>query len=478
MAQNFVGTNNINLLFPDGQFGTRLAGGDDASSERYIFTYLIDLGKKIFIPEDYNILPPQDDDGYEIEPQFYAPIIPMILVNGCDGIGTGYSSKIKPCNPRDLHGNIKRILKGEKPKAMAPWYRHFTGTIEKMEPGKYLCRGKYDIIDDDTIHITDLPIDTWTNNYKEFLNGLVYGDNGKKKKQKKPETETKPKRGAAKGTAKGKQSKKNKRLQSTAKRSRTAKVARTNTIGELIKSIKEDCTDIRVSFTIKFKPGKLKGLIKSGQLETDLKLVTSLNLTNMHLFNAEGKIKKYKTYGAILQDFSKVRLDLYQKRKNYLLGEWKREVDLLSWKIKFIEKVIGGEIVVFKNGRSKKREEVINRLIELGFPELQVGSENKPSYNYLTNTRLFDLTEEEIEKLRKQLENKEEEIAILEGKTPSQMWDEELDVFMEEYDKWETKVIEEYEARLRGKGKTSRKPKRAPSKKSVKSKADDEVIEI
>lgn len=475
MAQNFVGTNNINLLFPDGQFGTRLAGGDDAASERYIHTYLVDLGKKIFIPEDYDILPPEYDDGHKIEPKFYAPIIPMILVNGCDGIGTGYSTKIKPCNPRDIYANLKRIINGEKPKAMTPWYRHFTGTIEKIEPGKYVCRGKYELIDNDTIHITDLPIGTWTNNYKEFLYELLYGEsaNGKKKKGS-TDTETKPK---GKKTAKGKAgSKKNKRLQAAAKRSKTAKVAKTNNIGELIKSYTEDCTDIRVSFTIKFKPGKLKGLIKSGKLETGLKLATPLNLTNMHLFDEEGKIKKYKTYSAILQDFARVRLKLYQDRKDFLLDKWKREADILQWKIKFIEGVIKGEIVVFKNGRSKKRAEVIKRLVELGFPEFQVGSETKPSYNYITSILLFNLTEEEVEKLRKQLEDKEEEIAILEAKTPSQMWDEELDIFMDAYDKWETQIIEEYEARLKGK-KGSKKPRRSPSKKNVKA-SDDDVIEI
>ena len=83
---------------------------------------------------------------------------------------------------------------------------------------------------------------------------------------------------------------------------------------------------------------------------------------------------------------------------------------------------------------------------------------------------------EEVEKLRKQLEDKEEEIAILEAKSPSQIWDEELDIFMEAYDEWETLLIEEYEARLRGK-KVSKKPKRSPSKKNVKA-SDDEVIEI
>ncbi len=158
MAQNFVGTNNINLLMPNGQFGSRLCGGKDSASPRYIFTQLDQIGKKIFIENDFDILQHQEEEGKGIEPFFYAPIIPMILVNGSVGIGTGYSTTIESCNPRDICDNLKRVLNGEKPKLMMPWYRHFTGTIEKVDKNQYICRAKYDIISDDTIHITDLPI--------------------------------------------------------------------------------------------------------------------------------------------------------------------------------------------------------------------------------------------------------------------------------------------------------------------------------
>jgi DNA topoisomerase-2 len=82
MAQNFVGSNNINLLIPSGQFGTRLKGGDDSASERYIFTLLNQITRAIFPKHDDAILEYLNDDGTPVEPRFYAPIIPMILVNG------------------------------------------------------------------------------------------------------------------------------------------------------------------------------------------------------------------------------------------------------------------------------------------------------------------------------------------------------------------------------------------------------------
>ena len=102
MAQNFVGSNNINLLVPSGQFGTRLQGGKDSASERYIFTFLNNITRAIFPAVDDNILKYLDDDGQIVEPLFYAPIIPMVLVNGTKGIGTGFSTDIMCYNPLNI----------------------------------------------------------------------------------------------------------------------------------------------------------------------------------------------------------------------------------------------------------------------------------------------------------------------------------------------------------------------------------------
>lgn len=484
MAQNFVGSNNINLLKPIGQFGTRLCGGADAGSARYIHTQLDNLGKKIFIENDHEALEDlqQYEDGKEIEPKYYAPIIPMILVNGSKGIGTGYSTTIEPCDPRDVYANIKRIMAGEKPKAMKPWYRHSNGPIEKVDTNKYVSRAKYDLVDDDTIHITDLPVGTWTDNYKAFLNALLDQSAEQKADDKRnAKNSGKGSKGAkgAKGSRARSGSKKQaKFLAKKSQASRTAKVAKSNPIARYIKTYTEDCTDIRVSFTITFHPGKLRGLLKNGTLEKHLKLVTPLNLTNMHLFDETGKLRKYNSYSAILKHFVRVRLDLYQKRKDYLLGKWRQEMDILKWKVKFIEAVISEKIVVFKGGRSKKKAEVIERLEELKYPKFILGQEKNASYNYLTDIKLFDLTEEKVEELRKLLREKKEEIATLECKSPSQMWDEELDDFMDAYDKWEAECDEEYDELMSSKnGTAGKKRKRQPRKTAAKKKANDSESE-
>ena len=93
MAQDFIGSNNINILEPIGQFGTRIMGGSDSAQPRYIHTCIPDIVPYIYKKEDMNVLTYNDDDGFLVEPEFYVPIIPMILVNGSEGIGTGWSSK-------------------------------------------------------------------------------------------------------------------------------------------------------------------------------------------------------------------------------------------------------------------------------------------------------------------------------------------------------------------------------------------------
>jgi len=430
MAQNYVGSNNINLLLPIGQFGSRLAGGKDASSPRYIHTKLNSLCKKIFIKEDFDVLKQQIEDNEMIEPVYYAPIIPMILVNGTEGIGTGYSTSVEPCNPRDICQNIKRFLKGEKLKKMIPWFRYFTGEIIEEEPGKYICKAKYEILGKDTIHITELPIGIWTDNYKAFLSNLSQNK----------ETDTKSSK------------KKKKSFNIKKEKSRTSKVSKKNNIGQYIKNYTENCTEIRISFTIFFHKGKLDELLKNDKLETDLKLSVRLNLNNMHLFTPDGKIKKYKSNIDILKEFSLVRIEIYQKRKDHLLGKWRREMDILSWKVKFILGVRNGEILIYdiRDKTSKKESEIIMRLEELKFPKFIVGEnllqKKEPSYDYLTSTGLFSLTEEKIKKLQKELECKKKEICILEQKTAQEIWEEEIDLFLEEYTIWEEKEDKKYKS--------------------------------
>ena len=175
MAQNFVGSNNINLLMPNGQFGTRLMGGKDSASERYIFTQLNPVAKALFLQADLapEVVDYLDDDGLSVEPVFYAPIIPLLLVNGAKGIGTGFSTDILCYNPKQIIEHLKRRLLDSDFDGMSeefvPYYQGFKGSIAKIEPHKYLVKGCYEKAGANKIRVTELPVGTWTEDYKVFL---------------------------------------------------------------------------------------------------------------------------------------------------------------------------------------------------------------------------------------------------------------------------------------------------------------------
>jgi DNA topoisomerase-2 len=172
LANDYTGSNNINLLEPCGQFGTRLMGGKDASQTRYIFTKLTKEARKLFDPKDDAILNYLDDDGRSIEPDFYMPTLPMVLVNGTEGIGTGFSCYVPPFNPDDIKENIKRFLCGEEVVPMKPWFRGFKGKVFKDEAGLWITEGTCR----DTgsrLKVTELPPGRWTQDYKEYLDSLA-----------------------------------------------------------------------------------------------------------------------------------------------------------------------------------------------------------------------------------------------------------------------------------------------------------------
>ena len=171
MAQDHCGSNNVNLLVPSGQFGTRLLGGKDAASPRYIFTRLDPLARCIFHEDDEMLLNYLDDDGLSIEPTYYMPIVPLVLINGSEGIGTGWSTSIPNYNPNDVIANINRLLDGEDMQAMSPWYRDFHGSIHPMplNENRFHVRGCVEKLNTTTLRITELPIGVWTNTYTTTL---------------------------------------------------------------------------------------------------------------------------------------------------------------------------------------------------------------------------------------------------------------------------------------------------------------------
>ena len=171
LANDYVGSNNINLLEPCGQFGTRLMGGKDASQTRYIFTRLSNQTRSIFDAKDDAILNYLDDDGRSIEPEFYMPTLPMVLVNGTEGIGTGFSCYVPPFNPKDIRENILNHITGKPIQKMKPWFRGFKGRVFEQDD-TWITEGVWKVISR-TIKVSELPPGRWTQDYKEYLDTLV-----------------------------------------------------------------------------------------------------------------------------------------------------------------------------------------------------------------------------------------------------------------------------------------------------------------
>lgn len=189
LAQNFVGSNNLNLLVPSGQFGTRLAGGKDAASSRYIFTRLAPQTRKIFDPADNNVLRYVTDDGQKVEPEYYAPILPMILVNGAEGIGTGFSCYVPPFDPEVIRHNIRCALKQVEMAPMVPYFRGFKGRVVKTKEHTWVLEGMYER-EGSQIRVTELPPGKWIQDFKEHLDDLV--EKGTIQKFENHSTETNP----------------------------------------------------------------------------------------------------------------------------------------------------------------------------------------------------------------------------------------------------------------------------------------------
>ena len=382
MAQNYVGSNNINLFEPRGQFGTRLAGGKDSASERYIFTLLNKLTRLIYPSVDDNILKYLNDDGQCVEPIYYVPIIPIVLINGAKGIGTGFSTDIMSYNPLQIINRLELMLKNNNNYKMItidPYYEGFQGTIDKIDEGKkYLIKGIYEIINENKVKINELPIGTWTQDYKEFLESLI---------------DTKKK-------------------------------------DSIVKDFNDNSTDTRVNFTIEFKPGTLKELLDKkiehniNGLQKFLKLYSIQSTCNMHLFNNKEQLKKYYNPEEIIDDYYDTRLQYYGIRKEFLLNKLNSDLKLISNKTRFINDNLNSKIDL----RKKKKDEIITLLNKMKFDDIY-----NNDYEYLRKMPMDSVCEESIEKMKKEKNEITSSIIDLESSSNQEIWLKELLILKEEY---------------------------------------------
>jgi DNA topoisomerase-2 len=411
MAQQYIGSNNINLLVPSGQFGTRLHGGKDASSPRYIFTAISPLAKLIFREEDLPVLNYLNDDGMSIEPEYYIPIIPLVLVNGGIGIGTGFSTNVPNHNPDDIitaceniakHGNTDVTIQPPM-----PWYLGFKGTISLPKPGSYQSKGIWTWIDDTTIEISELPVGTWTEDYKSYIEALIAGNS------------------------------------------------------PVLKDYEYHCTTKNVKFILKLYPGTRN--VVEATFENDFNMTNGrMSVNNIHLFGENGAICKYSDTTHVIKEWAKVRLTKYTERKAHQIKTMEHDYMILSARVRFIQEIIAKTLKVM----NVKMVDLEKQLSEKGYPvdvkpdiaktddanegegdgddSEVVPIKTNSGYNYLTRMPIHQLTAERKAALEKQADDLQMKIDALREKTVQAIWLEELAELRTAWTAFRKDIEEEY----------------------------------
>ena len=429
-----MGSNNINLLLPNGQFGTRNQGGKEAASARYIFTALSPVARHLFNEEDDHVLHFLEEEGQSIEPAHYLPILPLCLVNGAQGIGTGWSTTLPPYNPRAIIANLKRMMGGEEPVAMVPWYKGWAGTVERADPTRYSLTGCFSRDVDEEGHetelaITELPAGRWTRDYKTWLEAGLCGGEAKAGEKKKPE--------------------------------------------DLVEELREHHAENRVHFRLSVP--RLESFVTDEAVIKKFGLRTTLSVANLVLFDFEGKIRRYEDEREILKEWYGHRLTLYEDRRAFLLARLGREHALLANRVKFIQGVIAGGLTINK----VKRQPLLRSLQAFGLAKMSAlqamldpwkdlgpglkgkaaaaaadaeagedagpDEENKAGaeadlgegdvppkeYEYLLGMPMWSVTEERVEALIEEMRKKRQARDDLEGLDARALWVRDLDAFEE-----------------------------------------------
>ena len=353
LAQNFVGANNLNLLEPSGQFGTRLAGGKDAASARYIFTRLAPLTRKIFDPADNAVLEYVVDDGQQVEPVCYVPIVPMILVNGAEGIGTGFSCYVPPYDIEIVKHNIMCALKQVAMVPMVPHFKGFKGRVAKTKDHTWVLEGVVHG-EGSRLHVTELPPGKWIQDFKEHLDDLV-----------------------EKGT---------------------------------IQKFENHSTETTPDFHIWGATFTLEAATK------ELGLTKTIHTSNMYLIGPNGAVKKYESPEEILVDYIGLRLEVYKKRKAWLLKQFDSEIGWLSEKARFIRDVA-----------VTPKLHVFNVPLEQIRTQLKREKYDEALWPKLLDIKTYQYTKEEVEKLQALVAKRQGERAALKATSVTQLWINNID---------------------------------------------------
>ena len=330
----------------------------------------------------------------------------MQLINGGKGIGTGFSTDIMNYNPLTIIDYITSLLENKGlATPLVPFYSGFKGTILPLTESKYLIKGVYEILSDKQVRVTELPIGTWTDDYKKYIEELI---------------DVKPAPAAAAAVA-----------EADGKKPSKKKVKSVNQVKDYI----DMSTDTSVDITITFAPGVIselkdesagegEGETACNALDKLLKIYTTRSTTNMHVFDETEKLIKCAKVEELIAHYYQVRMDYYIKRKAYQVIALEKEASVLSNKARFISELLEDTLDL----RKKKTAEVSALLKGRGYSII----DEDEDYKYLVRLPMDSVTAENVEKIMAERDRKNADLASLKETTEPQIWLNELGLLRKE----------------------------------------------
>jgi DNA gyrase/topoisomerase IV subunit A len=356
MAQRFK--NSMPVLEDIGQFGSLRS--PEAAAPRYIATKLHRNFRLLY--KDFELLESRYEEGNEIEPKYFLPIIPTVLLNGGSGIAVGFSTNILNRNPMNLIDSCLKSLEGKRYTEPSPWYREFEGSCDLLDTPdskfSWLFSGKYEIKNTSTVVVSELPPSI---TYEKFDQHLIDLEDSRR-----------------------------------------------------IVSYDNNCKS-DINYVIKFRREDLKTLTDSSRLNRFLKMEEK-QTENFTVLDEFGKLKVFTSASEIIEYFVAFRLTFYDKRKKYLIDKAEQELLVLSNKARFISDIISSKLKV----NNVPRKEIILYLQTADYDEVN------GSYQYLLSLPIYTLTKETYEELRLAESQKIDEIAKLKAMEPKQMYKDDL----------------------------------------------------
>jgi len=459
MAQDYVGSNNLPLLLPSGQFGTRAKGGIDSASPRYIFTALSPMSRYLFPEADDVLLTHLTEDGQEVEPEHFLPILPTLLINGTYGIGTGWSTFVPPHDPMRVADYVKRLVRGESvdrtqlvypPKGhvdgdilpsglLKPWIKGSHGAIDRVPDGRgvtYRSYGHVNRLDRTTLEVRELPYGMWTDDYKKFLIRLC--EKGDIKDFSENHTHT-----SVHFTISGSAGQMDalcgtEELESSAAPPKARKGRKAKKIFDL-------------------SSADLQGELQHNHHENPflykkMRLHKPMSMRNMHAFDSNGRIKHYYTSEEICEEHFDIRYKGYTARRASLERQYNAEVAISSNKSRFVKALLSGnlEVMVGPGRQAASQAELVQDLVTRGYATADalrrisdpittaIGSgsgSGVSSFSYLLDMPIASLTEERVVALDKAASEAAVRLEKLVKSSEQDLWMRDLDAFTTAYAK-------------------------------------------